>query len=112
MNVAIFSLSELQSQLRDLNIKLGEARVAEKRALLDVVKEQAQALGITQDELLIAAGFKKMKSGRAPAKYYDPNSGKKWSGRGPKPKWLQDKNLDDYLVDRDRPDPQPWWPGE
>ncbi|MGS1076253.1 H-NS histone family protein [Burkholderia glumae] len=106
------SLIELQSQLRDLNIKLGEARIAEKRALLDVIKDQAQALGITQDELLIAAGFKKVKPRRAPAKYYDPDSGKKWSGRGPKPKWLQGKNLDDYLVDRDRPEPQAWWPGE
>ncbi|MFW6855420.1 H-NS family nucleoid-associated regulatory protein [Burkholderia gladioli] len=106
------TLPELQSQLRDINIKLGEARVAEKRALLDTIKDQAQALGITRDELLIAAGFKKTKRGRAPAKYYDPNSGKKWSGRGPKPKWLQDKNPDDYLIDQNRPEPQAWWPGE
>ncbi|PEH40415.1 histone [Burkholderia gladioli] len=105
-------LSELQAQLRDINVKLGEARIAEKRALLDAVKDQAQALGITQDELLVAAGFKKGKRSPARAKYYDPDSGKKWSGRGPKPKWLQDKNPDDYLVDHNRPEPQTWWPGE
>ncbi|WAG17933.1 H-NS histone family protein (plasmid) [Burkholderia gladioli] len=105
-------ITELQSQLRDINIQLADARVEEKRALLAAVKEHAQSLGITQDELLIAAGFKKPKHRRAPAKYYDPSSGNKWSGRGPKPKWLQDKNLDDYLIDQNRPEPQAWWPGE
>ncbi|WP_442854999.1 hypothetical protein [Burkholderia sp. MSMB1552] len=29
--------------------------------------------------------------------------------RGPRPKWLADKNLDDYRIDRV---PKPWWPGE
>lgn len=106
------TLNALQAQLRDINIQLADAKIAEKRALLAAVKEHAQSLGITQDELLIAAGFKKAKRERQPAKYYDPNSGNKWSGRGPKPKWLQDKNLEDYLIDRNRSEPQPWWPGE
>ncbi|WP_230948374.1 H-NS family nucleoid-associated regulatory protein [Burkholderia cepacia] len=41
-------------------------------------------------------------------KYCDPKSGKSWSGYGPKPKWVEGKDLDALLVDRGQP--QPWWP--
>ena len=92
-----------------MNVQLAEAKSTAKRALLDAIKDQAQELGITQDELLIAAGFKKARQSRAPAKYYDPASGRMWSGRGPRPKWLEGKNLDDYHVDREA---KTWWPGE
>jgi DNA-binding protein H-NS len=101
-------LKELQAQLREVNIQIAEARSQERRAWLATVKEQVQALGISQDELLRAAGFLKIHK-RAAAKYYDPSSGKSWSGKGPRPKWLEGKNLDDYLIDRQ---PKAWWPGE
>ncbi|WP_311767765.1 H-NS family nucleoid-associated regulatory protein [Burkholderia sp. Bp8963] len=65
--------------------------------------------GITELELLRAAGFVKDKPKKLPAKYYDPSSGKSWTGRGACPKWLAGKNLDDYLI---RPAAKPWWPGE
>lgn len=105
-------IADLESQLREINVRLGEARKAEKRAFLQAVVDNVPALGISQDELLIAAGFKKPAPVRAPAKYYDPNTGKKWSGRGPRPRWLQGENLDEFLIDRAAPAPQPWWPGE
>lgn len=53
--------------------------------------------------------FGRRKRRRAAAQFYDPSSGRSWSGRGPRPKWLVGKNLDDYRIDRV---PQPWWPGE
>ncbi|WP_080410147.1 H-NS family nucleoid-associated regulatory protein [Burkholderia ubonensis] len=59
------------------------------------VQERVVLYGITEDELLRAAGFRK--------------SLKQWSGFGPRPKWLEGKNLDDYLVERAA---KPWWPGE
>lgn len=105
-------IAELEAQLREVNARLVEARKAEKRDFLQTVAGNVQALGISEDELMIAAGFKKPTQERAPAKYYDPNSGKKWSGRGPRPQWLRDKNLDEYLIDRAGQAPQPWWPGE
>ncbi|WP_415750586.1 H-NS family nucleoid-associated regulatory protein [Burkholderia sp. BCC1996] len=61
------------------------------------------------DELLRAAGFGKSRKQRAPAQYYDPSSGNSWTGRGPRPKWLDGKVLKDCLVDRAA---KPWWPGE
>lgn len=59
------NLQELQTQLRDLNVQLAEAKSTAKRTLLEAVKDQAQELGITQDELLIDAGFKKARRARA-----------------------------------------------
>lgn len=65
--------------------------------------------GIIEDELLRAAGSRKSHKPRAQAKYYDLPSVKQWSGFGPRPKWLEGKNLDDYLIERAA---KPWWPGE
>jgi DNA-binding protein H-NS len=38
------------------------------------------------------------KSGPAPVKYRDPESGKSWTGRGRTPGWLEGKNKDNFLV--------------
>ncbi|WP_244144429.1 H-NS family nucleoid-associated regulatory protein [Paraburkholderia tropica] len=46
----------------------------------------------------------------APAKYYDPATGRKWSGRGRRPAWLAGKRLEDYAIDALRS--QLWWHGE
>jgi DNA-binding protein H-NS len=105
------NLNVLEEQLRDLDRQIADAKADGKRALLATLQDQVQQFGITEDELLRAAGFRQALKPRkaTPAKYYNPSSGQSWSGRGPRPKWLQEKNLDDYLIDRA---PKPWWPGE
>ncbi|PRH42079.1 histone [Burkholderia vietnamiensis] len=102
-------LQDLQAQLRDLNIRLADVKKDEKQAYLAGVQERVALYGITEDELLSAAGFRKGRKRQAQAKYYDPSSGKQWSGFGPRPKWLVGKNLGDYLIEGA---PKPWWPGE
>lgn len=101
------NLQALQAQLRETNIKLAEAKSSEKIAALAAIKEQVDLYGISEEELLKACGFLKVKRKKAVAKYYDPSSGKTWSGHGSRPKWLEGKALEDYLVDRA---PKPWWP--
>lgn len=101
-------LKELQAQLREVNTRIADAKTQKRRAWLATVREHVETLGVSQDELLRAAGFLKAKK-RAVAKYYDASSGKSWSGKGPRPKWLEGKNLDAYLIERA---PQAWWPGE
>ncbi|MBY4709442.1 H-NS histone family protein [Burkholderia cepacia] len=86
------------------------SRRSEKKCVLSNLQEQVKQLGITQQEILSALGYigSQKKKHRAPAKYYDPKSGKSWSGYGPKPKGIEGKDLDALLVDRGQP--QPWWP--
>ncbi|MEK6354993.1 MAG: H-NS histone family protein [Burkholderia cenocepacia] len=101
------SIRELQKQLGQLNLLVEETKQQEKQAKLKQIAEDVKEYGITEIELLRAAGFIKAKRQKAPAKYYDPNSGNSWTGRGPQPKWLEGKNLDDYVI---REVPKPWWP--
>lgn len=35
---------------------------------------------------------------KLPDKYYDPNTGNAWNGKGRVPKWLQGKNLADFEI--------------
>lgn len=79
------ALQELEAQLRDLNIKLSEAKQKEKQAALAAFKEQVELLGISQQEVLSALGYIVQRKRKAPAKYYDPTTGRSWSGRGPGP---------------------------
>ncbi|WP_175914428.1 H-NS family nucleoid-associated regulatory protein [Burkholderia metallica] len=103
------TLQSLQSELRELDLQLAQAKSAEKKAALATFKEQVAQYGITQQEVLSALGYIQTKPKHAPAKYYDPSTGRSWSGRGPRPKWLEGKDLNDYVIDRV---PQPWWPGD
>lgn len=101
------SIRDLQKQLGQLNLLLAEAKHKEKHVALEQIAAYVKEYDITETELLRAAGLVKPKRQKAPAMYYDPNSGNSWTGRGKRPKWLEDKNLDDYLI---REAAKPWWP--
>ncbi|MCM2485801.1 H-NS histone family protein [Burkholderia glumae] len=101
------TIRELQKQLGQLNLLVEETKQREKQVKLKQIAEDVKEYGITEIELLRAAGFVKPKRQKATAMYYDPDSGNSWTGRGKRPKWLEDKNLDDYLI---REAPKPWWP--
>ncbi|MBG0881926.1 H-NS histone family protein [Burkholderia sp. 9775_39] len=103
------TLHTLQLELQDLNTQLAKVKTAEKKAALAAFKEQVAQYGITQQEVLSALGYVQSKCKQTAAKYYDASSGKSWSGRGPRPKWLEGKDLNDYAIDHA---PKPWWPGE
>ena len=53
---------------------------------------------LTPEDLFSSTKKGKAKS-KAPPKYRDPETGKTWTGRGPIPSWLKDKNRDDYLIE-------------
>lgn len=108
-HVTSSKIQTLQQQLGHLNLLVEEARAKEKAEALARIREQVKEYGITEVELLRAAGFVKDRPKKHPAKYYDPSSGNSWTGRGARPKWLAGKNPDDYLI---RPEAKPWWPGE
>ncbi|WP_048989168.1 H-NS family nucleoid-associated regulatory protein [Burkholderia cenocepacia] len=101
------TIRELQKELGQLNLLVEEAKQQEKQAKLKQIGDDVKEYGITEIELLRAAGFIQTKRQKAPAMYYDPDTGQSWSGKGPRPKWLVNKNLDDYLI---REAPKPWWP--
>ena len=41
------------------------------------------------------------KTKQVPDKYYDPDTGQSWSGRGKPPRWLQGKDRTQYLIQKE-----------
>lgn len=70
------TIRELQKQLGQLNLLVEESKQQEKQTKLKQIAEDVKEYGITEIELLRAAGFIQTKRQKAPAMYYDPDSGK------------------------------------
>lgn len=102
------NINQLRAELGRVNELLQSARQREAAQALDTFKEAVELLGITEHEIRAALGYDKVKK-KSAAKYYDPFSGKSWSGRGRVPSWLAGKKLDDYRIER-APNAKPWWP--
>ena len=65
------------------------------------LQQQLAALGVAR---VVRGGGSALKGRKVPPKYRGP-SGKTWSGRGAKPRWLDaaikgGKKLDDFLIDK------------
>ncbi|MGR5187785.1 H-NS family nucleoid-associated regulatory protein [Photobacterium damselae] len=107
------SLEQLQEGLEKLTQVVNErvqeeeqlrAENREKEEKLETYRQLLLADGIAPEELIASvATSKSKKSSRKPrpAKYrYTDEDGqeKTWTGQGRTPKFLADKNLDDYLI--------------
>lgn len=103
-----YELKLLRAELGRVNELLADARAREVTATLTRFRDEVALLGITEQEVRRALGYDR--PARLPAKYYDPVTGRKWSGKGPRPAWLVGKRLEDYAIDA--PQPKAWWPGE
>ena len=68
------TIRELQKQLGQLNLLVEETKQREKQAILAEIGAHVKEYGITEIELLRAAGFVQTKRQKAPAMYYDPES--------------------------------------
>lgn len=81
-NLPLEKLISLRAELDEL---IEEKRALAKDDLLAEFKEKAEAVGIDFNELV------GKKSKVVPVRYRDPaKKTNTYSGRGPKPKWLQD----------------------
>lgn len=83
----------IQHQIQSLQQKLQEEKQKERSTALQQIKAMISIHNVTQDELFI--GKSKWYS---PVRYYDPNTGSSWNGRGRKPNWLYGKDLSKFLV--------------
>ncbi|MEQ5844327.1 H-NS histone family protein (plasmid) [Paraburkholderia acidicola] len=88
---------ELKAQLEELNERIDQARVKEAPDALLQIRELVALFGFSQSDVFgVAPGLRKT---RAQAKYRDPETGRTWSGRGARPKWLKDKSIEQYRLD-------------
>ena len=89
IDLSEFSLEELLSLHSELPKFINKARKAEKTALKQQMVAMAAEAGFSLDE--VVNNKNKTQIGFVKARYRNPNDfHQTWSGRGEKPKWVQD----------------------
>mgnify|MGYP000910273162 CR=1 FL=1 len=89
------SYQQLLSQKEELDRLIAQAQKKESTEALATVRQLIKDFGFTAQQVFPWEADKKAK---APTKYYDPNTGAKWSGRGKPPKWIAGKDYAQFLL--------------
>ncbi len=101
---------ELSRQAAEIERRLKEAQRAEKLKVIAQVKELMAANGLSVADLELGGkragagvGRSAIAGTKVAPKYRNSETGETWTGRGLKPKWLQNaiaagKNLEDFAI--------------
>ena len=95
------TLKDLLAQRVALEKQISELRVSEMADAIAKIHSLIEEFGLTQEDIFTRTSSSKARKtsvNKVAAKYRDPISGNEWSGRGLAPKWLKDKNREDYLI--------------
>nr|WP_023842563.1 H-NS histone family protein [Burkholderia sp. M701]BAO19020.1 putative H-NS histon-like DNA-binding protein [Burkholderia sp. M701] len=95
--MSAMSYKELVAERDRLAALAEEARVAESAEAIEKVRTIMAEYNLTVDDI-IGKKRKGRKTGPAPIKYRNPETGQTWSGRGRQPAWLG-KRPQKFLVD-------------
>lgn len=89
----IDELLELRERLDERIAALAESEVAALRGKMDklqnIIRQQPGAATAHKNPVKQTKPIARKKTGKVPAKYRDPETGKTWSGRGMTPVWLR-----------------------
>ena len=89
------SYQELMARKNELDKRIEEVRDTEAKEALATIKQLIDTFGFTVQQVF---PWKPEEKKKAEAKYYDPESGASWSGRGKPPKWLEGKDRSLYEI--------------
>lgn len=101
---------ELRQELAKLDEQIAAQQAAEKRASIERLRALIAEEGLTLADLAGEAKTPRSmtkalptKGRKIPPKYRDPVTGQAWSGRGIKPRWLQQamaegKSIEEFLI--------------
>ena len=86
---------ELLAQRNALDQRIKLTRETESKQALAHIKELVSTFGFTAQEVF---PWKPDQKKTVAAKYYDPESGASWTGRGKPPKWIDGKDRSKYEI--------------
>lgn len=92
VNLANYSISQLESLIADAQQQLEKKRSEARSAVVKEIRRMAATVGLEVD-LKGQGASSTRRPGRAklPPKYRNPaNSSETWTGRGPRPQWFKD----------------------
>lgn len=87
-----FSVPELEELSKAIASELERRQTESKRIVLNQIKELAQSIGMTIDDVVGIGKRKQRRGAPVPSKVYvNPENPKEtWSGRGRRPNWVRD----------------------
>lgn len=88
------SYRELMEKKKNLDEQIAKVRKVEAATALAAIRAQIAEFGFTAQEVFPWQEPKK----KAPAKYYDAQTGATWSGKGKPPRWIQGKDREAFLI--------------
>jgi DNA-binding protein H-NS len=100
------TLDELQELNREVSRHIEISMGKRKEEGIRKVRELCVQMGLSAKDIFIGkfseagTGHYGKPRGKVAPKYRDPATGQTWTGRGKTPRWLQDKNRDDFLIAR------------
>ena len=89
------SYQELIARKNELDKRIEAVRDTEAKDALATIKQLIDTFGFTVQQVF---PWKPEEKKKVEAKYYDPESGASWSGRGKPPKWIEGKDRGQYEV--------------
>lgn len=93
---------ELLARKRELDKTIEQTRRAESADALKKIHELIATFGFTAQQVF---PFQPATKKKVQAKYYDPESGLSWTGRGKPPKWIEGKDRSLYEIEAPRAEP-------
>ena len=90
------TIQELLAQKDELDKRIEAARIKERNDALATVRELVSTFGFTMQQ---AFPLPQTNSKKRTQKYYDPATGKSWSGLGKPPKWIADKDRRQFEIE-------------
>ena len=89
------SYQELIAQKNALDKRIEEARSTEAKEALATVKQLIATFGFTSQQVF---PWKPEEKKKVEARYYDPESGATWTGRGKPPLWIAGQDRLNFLI--------------
>ena len=91
---------ELLAQREALDNQIDQARQSELSDAVTRARQLVDEYGLTQADVFGSSrkGRPQNAGRKVAAKYRNPETNQTWTGRGRQPKWVQGKNLSDFLI--------------
>ena len=100
-----------KAELERLDRLVDEAKARERVKALADAQDLINSFGLTSAELKLAKATSASKSVKSegrkrPVKFFNPSTGKTWSGIGNRPQCMRGMNMDDFVLSAMSPDTQ------
>lgn len=97
------SYDELYKQHQQLTEQLEEARKEEANKAIETIRELIRKFDLNPEDYVLSTPVKKPLKAKKEFQYFDPATGKGWTGHGRAPAWFKDKSDEEREAMRVRP---------